>query len=165
LQNHTSPIIQAGASILGAVGFVSDDEKRRGATTIAFKSHQLPPAAHRSRHRTNHEKEIPHVVEGNGAAAIATATTDTEETAVESEGETEGDIASLGNAQLAILIFGFCGATFTVAFGEWLSCHLTSPCCFPRNRYLDHRKTVRTRLKVQERLNNDPGLYVTDERY
>ena len=94
------------------------------------------------------------------AAAIATVMTDTEKTAVESKGETEGEIAYLGNAQLAILIFGLCVATLGVNLGEWLPCYLT---LLFSEELLSGGYAMRTRLKVQERLNNDPSLYPTDE--
>jgi hypothetical protein len=100
------------------VGFVLEDEEKADAAATAFKHLQSsPPAPHE--HGTGQEKKGSHVVEENGLAAPATGTTtDTEETQVESEGDAEEEVIFPGNTQLALLTFGLCVATFTVALGE-----------------------------------------------
>jgi hypothetical protein len=118
LNHHASSPIPAETLALGAVGFVLEDEEKADAAATAFKHHQSsPPAPYE--HRTGQEKKGPHLVEENGVVAPATGTTtDTEETQVGSEGDAEEEVVFPGNTQLALLTFGLCVATFTVALGE-----------------------------------------------
>jgi hypothetical protein len=118
LHHHASSQIPAEAPALGAVGFDLEDEEKADAAATAFKHvHSSSPAPHE--HGPGQEKNGPHLVEENGVAAPATGTTtDTEETQVGSEADAEEEVVFPGNTQLALLTFGLCVATFTVALGE-----------------------------------------------
>lgn len=117
LHHHASSPLPEHAPVLGAGGFVLEDEEKADAAATAFKHHQsLPPAHHE--HAAGLEKKGPHVVEENGVATTGT-TTETE-TQEESEAEADEEIVFPGTTQLALLTFGLCVAIFTVALGTLL---------------------------------------------
>ena len=117
LPHHASSPIPTEAPVVGAAGFVLEDEEKADAAATAFKHHQSPvPTPHEN--GTVDEKKEHHVAEENGVATTATGTTtDTELTKEEAEAEGDEEIVFPGNAQLALLTFGLCVATFTVALG------------------------------------------------
>ncbi|KAE9377137.1 MFS general substrate transporter [Stipitochalara longipes BDJ] len=116
LPHHASSPIPTDTPVLGAAGFVLEDEEKADAAATAFKHHQSPPPAAPHENGTAHEKKEPHVVEENGVATTATGTTtETELTQEESEAEADEEVVFPGNTQLALLTFGLCVATFTVA--------------------------------------------------
>jgi len=118
LPHHASSPVPTEAPVLGAAGFVLEDEEKADAAATAFKHHQSPaPTPHEN--GTVHEKKEPHVVEENGVATTTTGTsTETEVNHEESEAEGDEEVVFPGNTQLALLTFGLCVATFTVALGE-----------------------------------------------
>jgi len=128
LPHHASSPIPTEAAVLGAVlgaaGFVLEDEEKADAAATAFKHHQSPaatPPPHEN--GTAHEEKQRHVVAENGVPTTGTgtgtgATTETELTQGESEEEADDEVVFPGNTQLALLTFGLCVATFTVALGE-----------------------------------------------
>jgi hypothetical protein len=119
LQHHASSPIPEQAPVLGAGGFILESEEDAAAT--AFRHHQSPPAHHEN--GVDHEKKSHHVVEENGVATTAT-TTETDLTQEQPDAEADDEIVFPGTTQLALLTFGLCIATFTVALGEEFSHHL-----------------------------------------
>ena len=113
LHHHASSPLPEAAPVLGAVGFVGEDEEKAKAAATAFKHHQSPPPAHHE-NGTAHGEKGEHVIESNGVAG-AGVTTDTELNPEASEEDDEDNIVYPGTTQLALLTFGLCVATFTVA--------------------------------------------------
>ena len=118
LHHHASSPFPEVAPVLGAVGIVGEPAENAEAAAAAFKRHQSPPPAHHEHGADSREKRT-HVVENNGVAATGT-TTETETSREESEGDDDDQIVFPGTTQLALLTFGLCVATFTVALGECL---------------------------------------------
>jgi hypothetical protein len=122
LKHHASSPIPTEAAVLGATGFVLEDEEKADAAT-AFKHHQSPAPTTTYENGTGHEEKQRHVVAENGVPTTGTGTgtgttTETELTQGESEEEADDEVVFPGNTQLALLTFGLCVATFTVALGE-----------------------------------------------
>ena len=117
LKHHASSPFPAEAPVLGAAGIVLESEEKANAAATAFKNHQSPPAHH------EHGEKGQDVVAENGGATTSTGTTTTEAelTQEESEAEADNEIVFPGTTQLALLTFGLCIATFTVALGESFS--------------------------------------------
>jgi hypothetical protein len=118
LHHHASSPFPEVAPVLGAGGIVGEPAEKAEAAATAFKHHQSPPPAHHE-HGADHGEKSTHVVERHGVAAAGTKT-ETETSREESEGDDDDKIVFPGTAQLALLTFGLCVATFTVALGECL---------------------------------------------
>lgn len=114
LKHHASSPFPAEAPVLGAAGIVLESEEKANAAATAFKNHQSPPTHH------EHGEKGQDVVAENGGATTSTGTT-TETELTQEESEADDEIVFPGTTQLAILTFGLCIATFTVALGESIS--------------------------------------------
>ncbi len=110
LHRHASSPVPEVAPVLGAVGIVVEDQEKAEAAAAAFKHHQSPTRAH-------HGEKGTHIVGENGLATTPGTTTETETSHEESE-QDGNEIVFPGKAQLALLTFGLCVATFTVALGR-----------------------------------------------
>jgi hypothetical protein len=114
LHDHASSPFPEAAPVLGAVGWVGESDEKTQAAATAFKHHLSPTVTRPHDHEKGpHEHE--HGVEGQVASTATTATIVGEETPEESEGEGEDEVVYPGGMQLALLTFGLCLATFTVA--------------------------------------------------
>ncbi len=117
LPHHVSSPLPAEAPVLGAAGIVLESEEKANAAATAFMHHQSPPT-----HHEHGEKGQDIVTENGGATTTSTGTTtEAELTQEESEAEADDEIVFPGTTQLALLTFGLCIATFTVALGELFS--------------------------------------------
>lgn len=116
LPHHASSPLPAEAPVLGAAGIVLESEQKANAAATAFKHHQSPPT-----HHQHGEKGQDVVAENTGATTSTGTTTEAELTQEESEAEADHEIVFPGTTQLALLTFGLCIATFTVALGESFS--------------------------------------------
>jgi hypothetical protein len=104
---------------------VLEDEEKADAAATAFKHLQSPAPTTTHENGTAHEEKQRHVVAENGVPTTGTGTgtgtgttTETELTQGGSEEEADDEVVFPGNTQLALLTFGLCVATFTVALGE-----------------------------------------------
>jgi hypothetical protein len=115
LPHHASSEFPAEGPVLGAAGIVLESGEKANAAATAFKNHQSPPTHH------EHGEKGQDVVAENGGAPTSTGTTTTEAELTQEESEADDEIVFPGTTQLAILTFGLCIATFTVALGESFS--------------------------------------------
>jgi hypothetical protein len=111
LHHHASSPFPEVAPVLGVIGIVGEPQEKAEAAAAAFKHHQSPAPAH--------GEKGTHVIQENGVATVPRTTTETETSHEEFEGEADDEIVFPGTPQLALLTFGLCVATFTVALGEW----------------------------------------------
>jgi len=114
LHHHASSPFPEAAPVLGAVGWIGESDDKAQAAAAAFKHHLSPTVTQPQDHEKG-PREHEHEVEGQVASAATTATIVGEETPEESEGEGEDEVVYPGGMQLALLTFGLCLATFTVA--------------------------------------------------
>lgn len=132
LPHHASSPFPVEAPVLGAAGIVLESGEKANAAATAFKDHQSPPTQHELG-----EKGQDAVAENGGATTSTGTTTEAELTQEESEAEADSEIVFPGTAQLALLTFGLCIATFTVALGEsfsWYSAILFLENCLQDSR-------------------------------
>ncbi|KAH6678285.1 major facilitator superfamily domain-containing protein [Halenospora varia] len=110
--SHPSSPIPEVAPVLGFAGFVGEPEEKAEHAATAFKHH-----ANGDLHEKGHvEEKTSHVVHVGGENGSArTGAPMVKEEGQESEGEAEEEVVYPGGLALALLTFGLCVGTFTVA--------------------------------------------------
>jgi hypothetical protein len=118
LHQHVSSPLPDVAPVLGAAGWVGEPSEKAEHAATAFKHHVSPTVTQTGTNDSEkaHNEEV-QPLEGNESPATTATKVGDEDTPRESDGEGDDEVVYPGGTQLALLTFGLCLATFTVALG------------------------------------------------